>query len=155
MTDIYTTPESDLASNKHEVTYAGFWIRAAASIIDSIWIIAVTLPLAWMVYGPSYFESTDFVMGYADFFISYVLPFVIVMVFWVYKSATPGKMALRLKIVDADSFEKASTTKLLIRYFGYFPSLIVLSLGFFWVAWDKRKQGWHDKFANTVVIKNG
>ncbi|EGR3275202.1 RDD family protein, partial [Vibrio parahaemolyticus] len=22
----------------------------------------------------------------------------------------------------------------------------------FWVAWDKRKQGWHDKLANTVVI---
>jgi uncharacterized RDD family membrane protein YckC len=28
----------------------------------------------------------------------------------------------------------------------------VLNLGFIWVAFDKRKQGWHDKIAGTVVI---
>jgi uncharacterized RDD family membrane protein YckC len=25
-------------------------------------------------------------------------------------------------------------------------------LGFIWIAFDKRKQGWHDKLAGTVVI---
>jgi uncharacterized RDD family membrane protein YckC len=28
-----------------------------------------------------------------------------------------------------------------------------LLLGFIWVGFDQRKQGWHDKLAKTVVIK--
>jgi uncharacterized RDD family membrane protein YckC len=39
-----------------------------------------------------------------------------------------------------------------VRYLGYFVSALPLGLGFFWVAWDKRKQGFHDKLAKTVVI---
>jgi uncharacterized RDD family membrane protein YckC len=39
------------------------------------------------------------------------------------------------------------------RYFAYFLSTIPLGLGLIWVAFDKRKQGWHDKLAGTVVIK--
>jgi len=31
---------------------------------------------------------------------------------------------------------------------------IPLVLGFLWVGWDARKQGWHDKLAGTVVIKS-
>jgi len=30
---------------------------------------------------------------------------------------------------------------------------LTIGLGYFWVIWDKRKQGWHDKLANTVVIQ--
>jgi len=39
------------------------------------------------------------------------------------------------------------------RYFGYFLASIPLGLGLLWVAFDKRKQGWHDKLAGTVVIR--
>jgi hypothetical protein len=35
----------------------------------------------------------------------------------------------------------------------YLGCLIPLGLGFIWVAFDRRKQGWHDKAANTVVIR--
>ena len=28
----------------------------------------------------------------------------------------------------------------------------LFNLGFIWIAFDKRKQGWHDKIAGTVVI---
>jgi uncharacterized RDD family membrane protein YckC len=31
--------------------------------------------------------------------------------------------------------------------------MLPLCLGIFWVGWDKRKQGWHDKIAGTLVIK--
>ncbi|MBL8320870.1 MAG: RDD family protein, partial [Acinetobacter sp.] len=41
----------------------------------------------------------------------------------------------------------------IIRYVGYFPAMMALFIGIFWVAFDKRKQGWHDKMANTVVIR--
>ena len=47
----------------------------------------------------------------------------------------------------------ASPVQLIGRYFAYIVSMLPLCFGFFWVAFDKRKQGWHDKLAGTVVIK--
>jgi len=41
------------------------------------------------------------------------------------------------------------------RYFGYYVSGLILALGFIWIAFDKRKQGWHDKLAGTLVIREG
>ncbi len=41
------------------------------------------------------------------------------------------------------------------RYFGYYVSILPLMLGIIWVGIDKRKQGWHDKLAGTVVIRAG
>jgi uncharacterized RDD family membrane protein YckC len=32
-------------------------------------------------------------------------------------------------------------------------SVIVLFLGFLWIAWDQDKQGWHDKIAGTAVVR--
>jgi uncharacterized RDD family membrane protein YckC len=40
-----------------------------------------------------------------------------------------------------------------VRLACYFVSAAVLYLGFFWIAIDRRKQGWHDKIAGTVVIE--
>ena len=61
-------------------------------------------------------------------------------------------MILGMKIVDANTLGKASTGKLCLRYLGYYISALIIGLGFFWVGWDQRKQGWHDKLARTVVI---
>ncbi|WP_171497607.1 RDD family protein, partial [Acinetobacter ursingii] len=33
------------------------------------------------------------------------------------------------------------------------PSTLVFMLGFIWIAFDSKKQGWHDKMAKTVVVK--
>lgn len=153
MDNIYATPNSDVSPAEADVQYSGFWIRVLASLIDTIWLMALTFALGWMIYGAIYFQSAEFSQGYADIFISYILPFILTLVFWYYKSATPGKMILGIKIVDADTLGKASTDKLVLRYVGYYVSLLLLGLGFLWVAWDKRKQGWHDKIAGTLVIK--
>ena len=40
-----------------------------------------------------------------------------------------------------------------VRYFAYIVSFMPLYLGFIWIYFDKRKQGFHDKIAGTVVIK--
>jgi uncharacterized RDD family membrane protein YckC len=153
MDDIYSAPKASLELPNREVTYAGFWIRTAASLIDTIWLLAITFMLAWFTYGASYFDSTEFIQGYGDFLISYILPFILTILFWYYKSATPGKMILGLKIVDSDTFGKVSKGRLIGRYLGYYLSMLGLFMGFFWIAWDKKKQGWHDKLARTVVIK--
>jgi uncharacterized RDD family membrane protein YckC len=85
--------------------------------------------------------------------LNYILPAVAVVIFWVYKSATPGKIVLKLTIVDAKTGGKPSVGQFIGRYLAYYISSIPLLLGILWVGIDKRKQGWHDKLAGTVVIR--
>ena len=138
-----------------EYEYAGFWARTGAAIIDSLLLLLLTTPVLVSIYGWSYFtdESHGVIAGPADFLISWVLPAFAVIVFWILKQATPGKMAISSKIVDATTGNPATAAQLIGRYFAYLVSTIPLFLGIIWVAFDKRKQGWHDKLAGTVVIK--
>lgn len=140
---------------EQEFEYAGFWVRAGAALIDTLLLTLVTVPLLISIYGWSYFdeESTQFIAGPADFLISWVFPAIAVIFFWIYKQATPGKMAISASIVDATTGKPASTAQLIGRYFAYFISALPLCLGYFWIAFDKRKQGWHDKLSGTVVIR--
>ena len=139
----------------NEVEYAGFWIRTWASLIDTVLQMIIITPIIIGIYGWDTFINSDKVInGSWDFLFSYVLPIIIVLAFWIYKCATPGKMAIRAKIVDAHTGEKPSKTQFIGRYFAYFVSFVPLCLGFFWVAFDKRKQGWHDKLAGTVVVRS-
>ena len=121
-------------------------------LIDTLLIVIITLPLTMMVYGDLVWGSEAFILGPADFLINYTLPFIAIVLFWLYKSATPGKMALKLKIIDADTGGKLSVGQSIGRYFAYFPAMLIFMIGIIWVAFDKRKQGWHDKLAKTVVI---
>lgn len=151
----YETPRSDVTSsdNYDQPVYAGFWIRVVASLIDTILILLITAPILIGIYGLEYFESEAIIAGTWDFLISWVLPAIAIIMFWTYRSATPGKMLVKAKIVDAKTGDKPSTGQFVGRYFGYFVSMIPLMLGIIWVAFDKRKQGWHDKLAGTVVIR--
>ena len=133
--------------------YAGFWIRAWASIIDTILMLIIIMPILFAIYGADLWVRESFVAGFWDFIFQYILPAIAVIILWIYKSATPGKMLTGLIIVDAKTGEKPSTGQFIVRYLGYYVSIIPLSLGIIWVGIDKRKQGWHDKLAGTVVIK--
>ncbi|MCD6035809.1 MAG: hypothetical protein K0R63_1550 [Rickettsiales bacterium] len=82
-----------------------------------------------------------------------VIAALVVLVFWHYRSATPGKIILRMRIVDADTFAPPTTWQYIRRFLGYILSILPLMLGFFWMKWDPRHQCFHDKVANTVVIK--
>lgn len=144
----------EIGMHTDEMEYAGFWVRVGASLIDTVLLLIVTGPILTLIYGESYWASESGVKGFWDLLFSYVLPAVAVIVFWVYKSATPGKMALRLKVVDANTGRQPSTARLVGRYFGYYVSAIPLCLGFIWVGIDSKKQGWHDKLAGTVVVRD-
>ncbi|MCL1476197.1 MAG: RDD family protein [Marinobacter sp.] len=136
-----------------ELEYVGFWPRVGASLIDTILVGAVIWPIWTAFYGESYWANDRVVQGPMDFFLSWILPAVAVILFWVAKQATPGKMAVSAKIVDAKTGNAASTGQLIGRYLAYYLSLVPFCLGFIWVAFDKRKQGWHDKLAGTVVVQ--
>ena len=134
-----------------EIKYVGFWSRTAAALIDSIWLYGLMYLFLYLIVGPKIF-SLDSEYSVTRFTFEYLIPLVIVMIFWVTKSATPGKMLFNMKIVDADTLEKVSAPRLLLRYMAYFISMLPIFLGIMWVGWDKKKQGWHDKIAKTVVI---
>jgi len=134
--------------------YAGFWVRAGATLIDVIfWVILLGIPLT-LIYGEEYWVGEQFFYGFWDSIIGYVFPLVATVWFWLRYSGTPGKMVLKLKIVDAKTGNKLSMTQAVGRYFAYIPAILFLFLGIFWVGIDKKKQGWHDKLAGTVVIKD-
>ena len=133
--------------------YVGFWRRAGAVIIDTLILLVTIIPLLLAVYGEEYFERTEMIQGPADLLLNYVLPAIAVILFWIYKSATPGKMAISAIIVDAKTGNKPSTGQFIGRYFAYLLSSLPLGLGFIWIAFDKKKQGWHDKLAGTVVVR--
>jgi len=141
---------------EQDVVYAGFWVRVGAAIIDILLIVMLTIPLLVAIYGWAYFDAdkTGFIVGPADFILSWVVPAIAVIVFWTYKQATPGKTVLSLRIVDATTGNPPSTGQCVGRYLAYYVSIIPLGLGLIWVAFDKRKQGWHDKLAGTVVIRS-
>ena len=136
-----------------DLEYAGFWIRVWASLIDTVLVGALLFPILTAVYGRAYWDSSKLVQGPVDFLLSWVAPAIAVVLFWVARQATPGKMAIGARIVDAKTGGKATNGQLVVRYLGYYVSAIPLFLGLLWVAFDARKQGWHDKLAGTVVVR--
>ena len=81
-----------------------------------------------------------------------LLPAVITIAFWVLLGATPGKCLLECRVVSARTGRPPGWLRATLRYLCYIVSLLPLGLGFFWIAWDRRKQGWHDKIAGTLVV---
>jgi uncharacterized RDD family membrane protein YckC len=72
--------------------------------------------------------------------------------FWSWRGQTLGKMLLSIKVIRTDG-SNISVGYAVLRYLGYIISGVVLGLGFFWIAFDANKQGWHDKIADTYVVK--
>jgi uncharacterized RDD family membrane protein YckC len=139
--------------NDTGLEYVGFWLRVWASIIDTVLMLVIIAPLLSWIYGAEYWVSERIILGPADFLLTWVLPAVAVILFWIYRQATPGKMAIGARIVDATSGGKPTTGQLIGRYFGYFVSTLPLLIGLIWVGIDSRKQGFHDMLAGTVVVR--
>jgi len=134
------------------VAYAGFGIRLAAALIDTVILLLITVPLSLSIYGNQFFAGGAIILGPADFLINWVAPAIVIIVFWVTLSATPGKIILKLKVLDAETGRPISLGQAIGRYLAYFLSFIPLGAGYFWIFLDARKQGWHDKLAKTVVV---
>ena len=146
---------NDMEYAQSGVAYAGFWIRAGASLIDTILMMVIIVPVLSMIYGKGYWVSEAVFLGAWDLLFNYILPAIVVIVFWIVKSATPGKILLDISIVDAKTGGKPSNGQLIGRYFAYYISVLPLMFGFIWVGFDKRKQAWYDKLAGTLVVKQG
>jgi len=123
-----------------EKSKAGFVLRGGALVIDSL-IVALPLELIFRAIGQkeSYITSLIFLLYTC--------------LMTANGGATLGKKFFGLKVISTDG-EKVGLGKAFLReVLGKFVSSVVLSLGYFWVIWDKDKQSWHDKIAGTYVIK--
>ena len=137
-----------------DLEYVGFWLRVVSAIIDTLILGIICWPVLEAVYGASYWNPIGpIIKGPTDFVVSWVFPAVATIVCWVYWQATPGKLAISARVVDANTGGKPSIGQYIGRYLGYFISAIPAFLGIIWVGLDQRKQGWHDKLAGTVVVR--
>jgi len=140
--------------------YAGFWVRVGATLLDILWIVPLVLGFGYVLFGAAYFNvNAGAFRGWGDFAFTNLLPALAVLAFWQVRGATPGKILLHLRIVDATTLGKVAFGRLVLRYVVYGVSLLfaplalLMALGYLWVAFDKRCQGLHDKLARTVVIR--
>ena len=150
-------------------TYAfgGFWRRSIAYIIDGF-IVSIVLIVVSVVGSVAYFSGA--MSGDSSVIIAqltdpiqlssltvwiWLLTFAVNIAYFTYfhgsTGRTPGKMLLGLQVVSVTGAPISFGTAFL-RSVGYLVSGIVFCLGYLWIAFDRRKQGWHDKIAGTVVI---
>lgn len=124
--------------------YAGFWIRFVAMFLD---ILIIGLPL--LLVGVGLFLVTG-----EDFF--YNILNLAAVIFTIYmdgiKGGTPGKLILKLKIVNAQG-KTIGIPAAILRYISKFVSGIILAIGFLMIGWTEKKQGLHDKIAGTYVVR--
>ena len=136
-------------------TKGGFWRRTGAYVLDGIvtGVIGFVVGVVVAIVG----EATK--MTRADMNnIAQVIGEIIGLAYFLYfwsahgSGQTPGMRALRLRVIRTDG-TYISVGRAFLRNIGLGISLICLGLGVIWIGFDKQKQGWHDKIADTYVIR--
>lgn len=132
--------------------YASFWSRLLAFTIDSLFLVMIFAPLILWWHGWQELSHTPIHFSFSEELILNGLPMIATLVFWHYRSATPGKMMLGLRIIDVHTGNAPSWNQLIIRMFSYMVSMIPAFLGFVWILFDPNQQAWHDKLSSTAVV---
>jgi uncharacterized RDD family membrane protein YckC len=135
-----------------QAMYAGFWIRVFAFLIDAIAVgILVGIFTAGQPFpqaGPNWLyeyrwhSALETLIGFAYFTICWSS---------VTGGQTLGMRVLNLRVIGTNG-QPISFPRAALRWLGIVISAAVVLLGLIWVAFDSRKQGWHDKIANTFVV---
>ncbi len=136
-----------------DVTYAGFWVRFGAVIIDTIVVYIIALVagaavglLAAAVGGPAWAGGGGMIAGIAGGFLYFA------MMESGERGATLGKRAFKLRVVTADASERIGFGRAAGRYFARFISMLVLYIGYIMQPFTRRKQALHDMICGTAVV---
>ena len=160
MTDEATTLPADVSPPGR--VYAGFLIRALATFIDDVIVMALSLALTifglFIVYkGTS--PAASFAEAFTGGFIQTVnfaammcisIPYYIGF-HWRF-GWTPGKRIFRIRVIREIDDGSLSLGRSTARYFAQILSAIPFGAGYLMAAWNKRKQALHDTIAGTVSI---
>lgn len=153
--------------------YAGFVSRAVAFIGDLLLIViliivinaSLRLPLD-LFFGidvdacPPFTSLTSgfqptIILCHAAYWLQWILSLALSPVyfalFWTLGGQTPVQYAMGVRVVRVNG-KRMTFTRALVRWLSYFVSFFALGLGYLWVLWDDRRQGFHDKIAGTVVV---
>ena len=124
---------------------AGFWRRTGAWVIDAVLLSIVSGILTGVLAGGDTARGIGLNTSVGLAYYLY---------FWSASGhgQTMGNRALGIRVVKTDGTELSIGTALL-RYVGLIISFTALFIGVLWVAFDKNKQGWHDKIASTYVVR--
>ena len=144
------------------VTYASAGARLGAFIID--WIIvglvigASFLLLFSLLFASAATQSPGAFFAFFALFPLLILGQYLVQglyfgVSWYRGGATPGMRIVGIKVVRSVDGGPLTKQQALLRTLGYWVSSAVMYLGFIWILIDDRRQGWHDKIADTLVIE--
>ena len=146
--------------------YGGFWRRLFAFLIDKTIIYALSITIcvaAILAVGLGsdirgiVFSTPDEMFGRVGAFMSFCVSLSLLTdmlyftLFHGITGQTPGKMLFHLHVTAASGGPITKGTAFL-RWVGYLISAFFFFLGFLWIAFDRKKQGWHDKIALTSVV---
>jgi uncharacterized RDD family membrane protein YckC len=161
-------PAAAVAAGRH---YGGFWIRFLARLIDGIIVgvinAIVRIPLMLM-FGIGTFGMGGMGRGLGDgrglvfgpamagmLGVSTLIGVALGAAYEVYflsaHSATPGKMALGLRVIRADG-GPISPMLALGRHFAMWISAFILMIGYIMAGFDPEKRALHDRICETRVI---
>ncbi len=140
------------------VIVIGFGRRLTANLIDAVFVFLVTFFVASVVgFAGLLFKvlkANNNLPFYELMVVTGLITSVIYYVgFWVSSGQTIGKFITGIKVSKADG-TRLSWGSAILRYIGYLISAVALSIGFLWLAFDKKRQGWHDKMAGTLVVRD-
>jgi uncharacterized RDD family membrane protein YckC len=159
------------------VSYAGFWLRLVAAIIDGL-IISIPLAPVYIFVFIGFLKNAQNLQDLQDptmvwtvlgpkFFLFFILGIVAVIVNWLYHGlfesstwqATPGKKALGLIVTDLEG-RRITLARASGRFFSGRGATIIPSLGGLYylidcicVGFTDRKQALHDMIANCLVLR--
>lgn len=144
-------------SSTQTVEVVGFGRRLAAALLDLLLLGFLTFMLVTAIgfaalfidiFRPEQIIPFDklIILAAAIFALVYYVGY------WSSSGQTLGKSMLGLKVVDGTG-SPLSTGKAILRFLGYLISAAIFSLGFVWIAFDQKRQGWHDKIAGTYVVE--
>ena len=145
-----------------EAEYAGFWIRLLAYLIDwlAIGVLSAIFSGVFWIFAFPFWGwhwgggGDDAQFEFWRMILACFVAAAYFTVFWALRSETLGMLVLRLRIVHADGTRlRNDWDAALLRFLGYFICWATVGLLFLWVAFDERKQGLHDKIANTFVVR--
>lgn len=142
------------------IKYAGFWIRACATLIDVCLIFVLTAPLELLqVWRVGSFQEYMFgESSLADIGFTVLGGLVNIVIGLTYETwfvgkyaATPGKLILGLRVVRSDG-SRLTYGRALGRSFASWLSQLTLCIGFLMAAFDDQKRTLHDHICDTRVV---
>ncbi|HEX9777967.1 MAG TPA: RDD family protein [Geopsychrobacteraceae bacterium] len=148
------TGQADRTGAARRLPKAGFWIRLVAALLDGFAILFLQGLLGGLLLLVGVLNGTaDEGLGLLVQLFTYLLGCVYYVFFTGYCGQTPGKMAVRIKVIRCDGAPLSYPRAALREIPAKFISGLIFGIGYLMIAFDEQKQGLHDRMVDTYVIK--